>query len=101
MNYRICRPALGPIWAVGTACLTGKFGIASYPQRDRGGPRYILNFSFYSTSQQAIEKSVWITVYPHLLGALAHLLGALSALIGGVMAPVSYTHLTLPTNREV
>ena len=33
------------------------------------------------------------------IGAVAALLGGLSALLG--LEPVSYTHLTLPTNREV
>jgi hypothetical protein len=71
-RLRPCR------WTVVANCRIGELSTAGSVR-----PRYILNFSFYSTSQQVIEKSVWITVYPHLLGALAHLLGALSALIGG------------------
>ena len=32
---------------------------------------------------------------------LSHLGGAIAGFIVGIMVPVSYTHLTLPTNREV
>ena len=34
-------------------------------------------------------------------GAVGMLFGAWVAAIGGYLLPVSYTHLTLPTNREV
>ena len=41
-------------------------------------------------AQQAIERSIAIRLRPNLMTAL-----------GAIVAPVSYTHLTLPTNREV
>ena len=43
-----------------------------------------------------------VLLMPVLLGFELPSIGAISSnVVGAIMIPVSYTHLTLPTNREV
>ena len=60
--------------------------------------------AFFGTTENAVKTQIWIAVSVYVLVAIVKKRLQLSASlyeILQILSPVSYTHLTLPTNREV
>ena len=88
-------------FAVNGALTIGTLDGANVEMRDHVGEDNILIFGL--TADQVAEKRANGYVPRDVINGSNELSQALSAIRSGVFSPgaVSYTHLTLPTNREV